>query len=614
MEPLQTETARVLRVLQGPPQAEHGAAAAKDAALGPSGPKPDIWSVPANAGPDLARPAILAEVVSQWPALDETQKINVLLGIAHVGLNRMSQAQAEARQVSELAKNDVSNDWVRTLGCLIGDVGVSGKMPSLQALKEPTQSEMASAVGQLSEALERCSMCLAIPELSYVSPAVAKSMAPANIRHIYGKRPSDKEVAGIKSQAKQRPSEPRSRASSRRQSVLQSPVRRASTHDPDGSASSSRLASPEPNNAEMAAFTDLFAGDSDSGGESMSEDDDGDGDGLPTGAANIYRLSMNVRSSHRADHVGRMARLLAAAESTPALAAAAGVAQKGSPADARRGMSPGARGGMMSRPGVRRGALGAAGVARKSSMFAPRKRGANAPMAPTGHGLGAAAATRREADGGAAIANTTKRIRMVNLDEAADAMDDRERLMQEKIDEKKRAAEERKRAAEEKKRVVEEKRRAAEEKRRATQEKKRAVSEDKETSDGAQPKRARRGKDADGSESPVDEAGSGNESSDSTSSDSFDIPLEYRTFNGNDKSQQAVYADTNVLSDMDRKIMYCFFKGHPMPKGVDSQVEILMNKRMIDDKKHPGKKCTEMIMFKADLVKNQWSKVRKLRR
>ncbi|KAJ2798733.1 hypothetical protein H4R21_003810, partial [Coemansia helicoidea] len=539
MEPYNSDLPTILKALQGvrPPVGglSSPTATTADAALD-AHQRPGVWSVPASVGPDLTKPVILGEIIVQWPVLDEMQKVNVLLGLAHMGQGKLHMAVAEARQISQLAKADASSDWVRTLGCLIGDVGVSGTTSSLHDLPEPTRSEMEAAVAQLAAALDKSPLCLTVPELGYVSAAVAASMAPAAVCNIYGQRPQQRELGRIMGQAKKMADGMRSPPSSRKQSLAPQSVRRSSTADPGSSASSSRMGSPEPASASTPAFTDLFGGggggsDDDGEGQGNGIDADGtsetDGDGSAMAVPSLYALGMSVKPSYQADHAGRMARLLAAAGNTVAL----GGPKTDGPRQAGRGGQAAA--GLA----MRRVPSAGMGPPNKVGMIAPRRRGAPVDIALPGSGPVTGMSARRAASGSTPITHQAKRVQMVNMEDSVLLTNERERLLQEQRDqanEQKEAKRLQQRAAtEERKRLREEarqKRQAADEAKRQ----KRSAAAADSVADAESPE-ADGGGEAAASEMTVD------------SLVGFDVPSEYQTFRGDTPQIESVYADTNAL-------------------------------------------------------------------
>ncbi|KAJ2482042.1 hypothetical protein IWW56_001316 [Coemansia sp. RSA 2131] len=609
---MNAEIARVLAVLQGQQRFErsHCIAGANGAelSLGASRgntdtmlnaqKKPDVWAIPASVGPDLIKPIVLREIVSQWPTLDDTQKVNVLLGIAHVGHGRMREVANEVRQIAQLAKQSVSSDWVRTLGDIIGEVGTVGKMRTVSELDEPTRSEIEGAIAQVAQALEKSSLCVVPSVLSYVSSDAAKTIAPSNIRNIYGRAPSAKELDSVMAQAKKRTADIRSPPSSRRPSMAPSSSVRPSTAEPDGSAASSQLNSPEPSSADATSCFGLFGGESDD--DESEENDMSTGDDTLV-LVNNYTLPMNVKSSHRADHVGRLSRLLAVASSVSSSASGFTSAQS-APGDARGSAIRGAQGGQpASGLGMRRGASAGGGKS-KLGMIAPRRRAAATPSLPSA-GLGSVASSRR-ADSGTAITQVTKKIRLANIEETADSMNDRERLLQARRD---KAAQDREAKRQKQQEAAEERKRQREENRLQKQA-------------GTTANTAKRAKRQSKSTPGLDETGDGSQMHKATSpgtissDDESDVPLEYRTYTGDTPDRQALYTNTNALKDADRKLMYCFFKGLDVPPNTGDEVKFALNEATIDDPRYPGKKCTEIMMFKANLLSGKWDKIRRLKR
>ncbi|KAJ2434687.1 hypothetical protein GGF42_009180, partial [Coemansia sp. RSA 2424] len=105
MEHTDAEVARVLSALQGrfaghsihqqsrPSSPSKGAGGGGEAGAGGERPQAKVWVIPAGVGSDLTRPATLAALVEQWGQLDESQKINALLGVAHVGQSKMQRVR-----------------------------------------------------------------------------------------------------------------------------------------------------------------------------------------------------------------------------------------------------------------------------------------------------------------------------------------------------------------------------------------------------------------------------------------------------------------------------------------------------------------------------------------
>ncbi|KAJ2711698.1 hypothetical protein H4R19_003125 [Coemansia spiralis] len=600
MESYHTELPAILKALQGARRPAGGLSSptvgTTDGALD-AHQRPGVWSVPASVGPDLTKPVVLGEIIAQWPAFDELQKVNVLLGLAHMGQGKLHLAAAEAREISQLAKADASSDWVRTLGCLLGDASVSGTTSSLQDLPEPTRSEMEAAVAQLAAALDKSSLCLTVPELGYVSAAVATSIAPAATRNMYGHRPHPRALSRIMALATKKADEQPTPSSSRKQSVAQPSVRRSSTADPGSSASSSRMASPEPVSAGTPGFSGLFGGgasdDDEDRGNDAGGSSDSDADGPATVVPSPYALPMNVKPSHQADHSGRMARLLLAAGNTAALG--------GQKSDSAR---PVARGGQAAAGmGMRRPSAGM-GPPNKVGMIAPRRRGAPVDIALPGSGPVAGMSARRAASGSIPITHQTKRVQVANLEESAGFVDERERLLKEQ----------REQASEMKEAKRLKQRADAEERKRRREE----ARQQKQAADEA--KRQKRNtpvtRSAPGSESPDEDGGGAAATAEPADDDlaGLDAPSEYKTFRGDTPQIESVYADTNALSNIDRLRMYCFFNARPMPPGTDNLLEITLNEQVKDDPANPGKTCTEIMIFKANLEDCEWKKVRRMRR
>ncbi|KAJ1668859.1 hypothetical protein IW140_000074 [Coemansia sp. RSA 1813] len=612
-----------------------------------------IWQAPASVGYDLTNPVILGTVISLWPTLEEVQKINVLLGIAHVGLGKMHQAHAEALRISQLAKSDTTSDWVRTLGCIIGDVGVNGKINYVDSIPEPTKAEIEKAVNDLADALERSELRLATRSLEYVSGSVAKGIAPASIRNVYGRSPKRSELENIVTQAKKAAASLQSPSNSRRPSAaypLSSRSQPGSNMDTaaGGSNSSSRLGSPEPSDKDFSAFSELFS-ESGNGDKELGSDDDSESE--QGGELPAYSLGLKVKGTHQTDHVGRMARLLAAARE--GAAAATSVSRHDGPAVARRPSAAALRGAARSAPGigVRRGMPGPssspAGAKSRIGMLAPRRRGAPSNLALPAAGSGTTGAARKGSSDGplSGIAQAVgKKIQMMDFQEAASSVNDRERTLKAK---REQAAEEReaKRAKiqadkEERKRLREEARlmktqpavdRSGGSGRRGSSSSRRAT---------VSPSASDRNGNGDGRPIDVDssdgeyaggypESGesSGNEASSppppsrsrkrskSPAQPSFDVPLDYLTFSGHDQQiRDAVYTNANALTENDRLLMYCFFNARQMPPGTSNVLEIVLSEQTVEDPTHQGRSCREMMVFQADVSKGEWKKVRRLRR
>ncbi|KAJ2452453.1 hypothetical protein GGF42_004024 [Coemansia sp. RSA 2424] len=569
MEHTDAEVARVLSALQGrfaghsihqqsrPSSPSRGAGAGGEA---------KVWVIPAGVGSDLTRPATLAALVEQWGQLDEAQKINALLGVAHVGQSKMQRVRGSVERLGELARADGSSDWVRALGHTLGSVGVTGKMAALEELPEGSavRAELDAAVSRLhAAALARLpELRLAAGVLPCVGARVAAATAPPAIRHVYGAPPS---------------------------------ARRHFARGAD------------------AALEGLF-GDSASDGDSDAAE--------PEPEPPAARLALRVRSSHRADHAGRMARLLAAAAEPPPVSAAIGGAAAGprrpSLGVARSSASAAAAAGG---PGSAGGAAG--GGASKIGMFAPRRRAAPTNAALPGSGLGSVPAARRGSE---------KKIMLTDsLD--TEVMNARDTLLQER---RERAIEEREAKRVKRQAEVDERKR----KRVEAAEKKKAAAEGRRSSPAkrGRPPRgsASRAKSRDGS---ADDA-SGNESAANNNDDDEDNaqsppsrsaraspspapsaqpiayvpPLEYRTYAGNDATTRAIYADTNALTDQGRMQLYCFFNAYPRPPDTPQEVSVVLNERIVDDSSTSGKVRREITALSVDFASGKWEKKRLYRR
>ncbi|KAJ2699719.1 hypothetical protein H4218_002460 [Coemansia sp. IMI 209128] len=619
MEQMDAEIARVFSVLQGrfavhtihqqslPASPSIGGA---EGSIG-SDRQPKVWVIPAGVGSDLTRPATLSALVAQWATLEEPQKINAILGIAHVGLNKMQPVRSSVLELAELAKMDSTSDWVRVLGHTLGDVGVTGKMTPLGDLDSGSavRAEIESGVEQVYSAVvaKLPEFKLTTGVLSYVSPEVAEATAPPAIRNVYGDRPTSELLAQILASAKDKirsetevrvpPGNPNTRRASA------APLNRSSTPpsatDATGpvSAPMSRLGSPRPSGSASAAFSDLF-------GES-----DGDDMGVSEPAPAAPRMVLHVKSSHCADHVGRMKRLLDAALADTRRPSATDLAPR--------------RGGG--------GGTGASGVA-PTGLTIPRRRRGPINTALPGAGLGTTAAARRGAEAVSGDGTTpapARVIRKFNMEDAGEAMKERDRLMQAQKD---KAAEER-----EAKRLKQQAD-AAERKRKREEnaEKKRAAAEARPSA--GRPGRPRGSTNRNRSHNASDEEQSGNESGgdSATAADDDNVrspkrrstrsspaaarqnvyvpPEGYLTFAGNDPQIRAVYANTNALTDEDRLHMYCFFNAYPSPPNAPQKLNIMLNEQVIDDPVYPGKTCSEIMVLEADFVEGTWSKKRKTRR
>ncbi|KAJ2879305.1 hypothetical protein H4R27_005385 [Coemansia aciculifera] len=603
--------------------------------------QPKVWVIPAGVGSDLARPATLAALVAQWETLEESQKINAILGIAHVGQNKMQPVRSSVLELAELAKTD-NSDWVRVLGRTLGEVGVTGKMTSLGDMESGSAERKdieasvellyAAALAKLPE------LKLTAGVLPYVSAKVAEATAPAGIRNVYGNRPSARLLAQILARAEAEVAEEAEKhasygnTSARRAStaVLRtiSPRPPATEVAEPVSAPMSRLGSPEPNDSATADFSDLFG------------DSDGDGMDVDEQALLASRMALHVKSSHRADHVGRMKRLLAAAaEPSPTPVPAAIDTRRPSLGRPLSSIASGPNSAdLATRRGSRGGGTQSAGPStgvRKIGMLTPRRRAAPTNAALPGVGLGTTAARRglEAAGGNGAPSEQPKIIQKVNVEDAGAAMQARDRLMQERRDKlvEEREAKRLKRQAD------------ADERKRKREE---AAEKKKATAAESRPAMAKRGRprgstSRNKSRDISADVSSGNESEDSAKGSSiiaeddnvrsptgrsargspvaarqnvYIPPQEYRTFAGNDPQIRAVYANTNVLTDNDRLLMYCFFNAYPAPPDAPPKLSITLNERVIDDANNPGKTCREIMVLEADFAEGTWSKMRRTRR
>ncbi|KAJ2336043.1 hypothetical protein GGI00_001048 [Coemansia sp. RSA 2681] len=573
MEHTDAEVARVLSALQGrfaghsihqqsrPSSPSRGAGAGGEA---------KVWVIPAGVGSDLTRPATLAALVEQWGQLDEAQKINALLGVAHVGQSKMQRVRGSVERLGELARADGSSDWVRALGHTLGSVGVTGKMAALEELPEGSavRAELDAAVSRLhAAALARLpELRLAAGVLPCVGARVAAATAPPAIRHVYGAPPS---------------------------------ARRHFARGAD------------------AALEGLF-GDSASDGDSDAAESEPE----PPAA----RLALRVRSSHRADHAGRMARLLAAAAEPPPVSAAIG----GAAAGPRRPSLGVARSSASASAAAAAAAGGpgaggpAGGGASKIGMFAPRRRAAPTNAALPGSGLGSVPAARRGSE---------KKIMLTDsLD--TEVMNARDTLLQER---RERAIEEREAKRVKRQAEVDERKR----KRVEAAEKKKAAAEGRRSPPAkrGRPPRgaASRAKSRDGSPDDDDDAsgnddggeGGGEDNATSPPSRSaraspspapsaqptaYVPPLEYRTYAGNDATTRAIYADTNALTDQGRMQLYCFFNAYPRPPDTPQEVSVVLNERIVDDSSTSGKVRREITALSVDFASGKWEKKRLYRR
>ncbi|KAJ2895039.1 hypothetical protein IWW38_002410 [Coemansia aciculifera] len=573
----------------------------------------NVWVIPAGVGSDLARPATLSALVEQWALLEESQKINALLGIAHVGQSKMQPVGSSVARLAELAKEDSTSDWVRVLGCTLGSVGVTGKMTGLGDLESGSavRAELEAAAEQLYAAAlaKQSELQLSAGMLACVSSQVAEAMAPPAIRNVYGERPSAELLDQVMARAE-------SEQVCGNVGVRRAPAAPASsTSAPESRRPSAAEPSPDPSDAAAAAttFSDLFGG---SGSDDNNDDLDA---GKPKS-----RLCLHVRSSHRADHVGRMARLLAAAAEPPPASA-----------DPRRPSFSKARssaaGSAATTPGP--GSAGPSSGARKIGMFAPRRRAAPTNTALPGSGLGTSPAVRRgsEAAGGSGTQpGQAKKIQFAEHTDH-DVMNARENLMQERREKlaEEREAKRLKRAAD----IEDRKRRRAE----AAEERRVAIAEGRAEA-------PRRGRPRGAANRAVADTSSGNESDEANDDDNDNdndndeqsasatpapvpvpepepvrpnvhvSPEEYRNFNGNDQTIRAIYAETNALTDEGRMQLYYFFNGYPPPPDTPSVVRVVLNERVIDDPTRLGELRREITVLEVNFDTASWEKRRQHRR
>ncbi|KAJ2847266.1 hypothetical protein GGI22_006025 [Coemansia erecta] len=291
-------------------------------------------------------------------------------------------------------------------------------------------------------------------------------------------------------------------------------------------------------------------------------------------------------------------------------------------------------------------------------MLAPRRRGAPSNLALPAAGSGTASATRKGGSDGplsGAIQATGNKIRMMDFQEAASSVNDRDRTLKEK---REHAAEEReaKRAKlqaekDERKRLREEARLMKNQlvaERSSTTGRRGSTGSRRTTLSPSTSERNGNGNGngtgtGDGRPIDVDSsdgeyAGGHQESGASSSNDmpahprpkrsratrgrsaspaepSFDVPLDYLTFSGHDQQvRDAVYTNSNALTEKGRLLMYCFFNSRPMPPGTANDLEVILSEQIIDDPAHPGRSCKLVMVFQADVSKGEWKKVRRVRR
>ncbi|KAJ2741018.1 hypothetical protein GGI20_005474 [Coemansia sp. BCRC 34301] len=600
-----SEVARVLSALQGrfAGHSIHQQSRPSSPSKG-GGEAGKVWVIPAGVGSDLARPATLLALVERWCLLEESQKINVLLGIAHVGQKKMQSVRGSVLRLAELARAD-SSDWVRVLGHTLGDVGATGKMTALEEVEggSAVRLELEAAVDQLYAVVlaKLPELRLSTSMLSCVSPQVAEATAPPATRNVYGARPSTQLLEQVMSCAEKKEAT-RTNGCPRRASTAAPATisRRASGVDGSAeplSAPMSRLGSPEPSDSARAGFSDLF-GASDSDNADVAE---------PEACAS--RLSLNVRSSHRADHVGRMARLLAAAADPPPASAS----------DPRR-PSLGVSRSSTSSVAPGRGSSGpaASGIS-KIGMFAPRRRAAPTNAALPGVGLVSAPAIRRGSEAAGASGSQPgqgKRIQFSATDDTG-IMNARDNLMQER---RERANEEREAKKLRRQAEVEERKR----KRAEAAEKKKAAAAENRSSPAKRGRQARASTSRNKSRDTTADASSANESGDDGDDDDdndaqesaparpgvYTPPQGYLAFSGNDQTIRSIYADTNSLTDEARLQLYCFFNSYPPPPDTPNELTITLNERIIEDPSHSAKPRREIMVLLIDFTTCQWQKKR----
>ncbi|KAJ2718783.1 hypothetical protein GGI07_005588 [Coemansia sp. Benny D115] len=455
------------------------------------------WAIPASVGSDLARGPALSAATEMWPRLEERQKLNIILGLAHVGAGKV-QDQAAARQIAQLSSQDT--DWVRVVGGLLGTAGVTGRLQPWDSLDEATRSDLQRAIGQVAEAAEKRGApgLLTTEEMSVLE----HPGGTPQLRGVYGAGPQD-----------------------------------------DG---------------DIAALSDLF-------------------DDVAPAAA------LHVASNHVADHKGRMARLLAAGNSSLHAGAAA------LPPAARRPSAPMA---------ARRAGSSIPGGA-KVGMLVQRRRQAPAALPQVGSSAAAMGPS------------VQKKIVMMDFTESADMFQARERTLQEQKEKQAEEREAKKLRAQEEARERKRQREEAKEARRmaaeAKKQRRRSVP-DENTGASSSEDDAPLSKQLASEEPPSDAA------EQELGQEQEDESKEYLTYAGADQQTRAVYQATNALSDIDRLRMFCFFNSRPMPPGCGSRLEVVLNEKRIPDPARPGLQCTEQMIFQADLTRGEWKKVRRMNR
>ncbi|KAI7833241.1 hypothetical protein BX661DRAFT_71733 [Kickxella alabastrina] len=515
-----------------------------------------VWSVPASVGSDLARGTTLSTIQQLWPSLEETQKLNVLLGIAHAGAQKVEDKQA-ARQIGRLAATDTSSTWVRTLGGLIGDVGVNGRLRALGDLEETVREELELAIGQVADAVARGGLKLTTVEME----CVAEPVGPT--RNVYGVRGNDdlfgEEESGAVSM------------NVRPDKVVDHDERR------------SRL--------EMFCDSAANPGSGDAGAPS--------GLGIDAGRAPAGRHdprlgpAMRPGAGRGAGHAMR-----------PGNSAGMGI---GTRPGGGAGMPPGARPGVG--PGVR-----PAGILRRSSGPGAGSGASfliNRRQGPANAALPAAASITSSVGAGAA---GTKRVDLNEIQQSMAPINAREQQLQKNRDELKEARiirdQGRKAVAEERKL----KRQQESEEKKAAREAKRICSSSQTSS--RRPSRAlsNDGEESGEAESSDDEAPLSAQVLGMEEPATEPVSKEYLEFTGTDPQVQAVYTNTNILSDVDRLRMFCFFTSRQMPEGTGADLEIVLNEQTISDPTRPGTTCTELMVFIANIPRGEWRKVRRIRR
>ncbi|KAJ1861738.1 hypothetical protein LPJ73_000951 [Coemansia sp. RSA 2703] len=514
MELAGNDLSRILSALQGMSTAPELARTQQPQQQGTQQPavqrRQSVWAVPASIGSDLARGTTLSSIAAMWDNLDEVQKLNVIFGMVHVGVGKVHDKQA-ASTISKLALNDMTSDWVRTVGGLLGPVGSTGAMRAPDQLVETTRDEIEHAIEQVAQAVRAGAPgLLTTPALTYME----HPNASAALRNVYGVKPGS---AG------------------------------------DGSE-----------------LNGLFGDD--------EEDDEGE-HGRAVRVAEPP-LVLHTRESHAVNHAKRLAELQAAmSTSKPSIA-------PGVPAG-----RPG--------PGVTRLSIPAkrAGPVSGKVEFLTRRR-----TAPTN----AALPTPTLPQPRLSATSEPKKIQMLDL--SASMLNSRERLLEENKAKKAREREER---------LQKQKAEAAERKRRREEarELKQAASESKR----ARVRRTSAGRVSDQEDEDGDESGEASSSEGEALSAQVarpqEVSKEYLEFTGGDNPQvQAVYNHTNALSDVDRLRMYCFFTNQTPPEGTPTELEVILNERIVDDPNRPGGSIKEMMIFHANYSEGVWRKVRRNRK